>query len=241
LTYARHPWLGLRGLADLYRNAVYYVWLLAFIRSVEDGVAMKPKRAAVYMRVSTSEQTTDNQARELQAAAVARGWSVVQTYADEAVSGAKGRDKRPQLDAMLRDAVRRRFDVVMVWAVDRLGRSLPDLVNTMQELHGAKVDLFIHQQALDTTTPADRAMFGMLGVFAEFERAMIQSRVKAGLERARAAGVKLGRPRVATSVEDAIRARLATGEGVLKVAKQLGVGTSTVQRLKGVRRVGLDS
>src|SRR5206468_1837225 len=121
-----------------------------------------------------------------------------------------------QLDAMLRDAVRRRFDVAMVWAVDRLGRSLPDLVNTMQELHGAKVDLFIHQQALDTTTPAGRAMFGMLGVFAEFERAMIQSRVTAGLERARAAGVKLGRPRVGMKVEDAIRARLATGEGVLK-------------------------
>src|SRR4051794_34954827 len=196
------------------------------------GWAMKAKRAAVYLRVSTAHQTVENQERELTAAAAARGWHVVQTYADAAVSGAKGRDKRPQLDAMLRDAVRRRFDVVMVWAVDRLGRSLPDLVNTMQELHGAKVDLFIHQQALDTTTPAGRAMFGMLGVFAEFERAMIQSRVTAGLERARAAGVKLGRPRVGMKVEDAIRARLATGEGVLKVAKQLGVGTSTVQRIK---------
>src|SRR4051812_1774199 len=159
----------------------------------------------MYLRVSTADQTTDNQARELEAAAAARGWSIVQTYADQAVSGAKGREKRPQLDAMLRDAVRRRFDVVMVWAVDRLGRSLPDLVGTMQELHGAKVDLFIHQQALDTTTPTGRAMFGMLGVFAEFERAMIQSRVTAGLARARAAGVKLGRPRVATKVEDAIR------------------------------------
>jgi DNA invertase Pin-like site-specific DNA recombinase len=193
---------------------------------------MKAKRAAIYLRVSTADQTTENQARELEAAAASRGWTVVQTYADEAVSGAKGRDQRPQLDAMLRDAVRRRFDVVMVWAVDRLGRSLPDLVSTMQELHGAKVDLFIHQQALDTTTPAGRAMFGMLGVFAEFERAMIQSRVTAGLDRARAAGVRLGRPKVEPEVEDAIRSRLAAGEGILKVAKGLGIGTSTVQRVR---------
>jgi DNA invertase Pin-like site-specific DNA recombinase len=193
---------------------------------------MKAKRAAIYLRVSTADQTTENQARELEAAAASRGWTVVQTYADEAVSGAKGRDQRPQLDAVLRDAVRRRFDVVMVWAVDRLGRSLPDLVSTMQELHGAKVDLFIHQQALDTTTPAGRAMFGMLGVFAEFERAMIQSRVTAGLDRARAAGVRLGRPKVEPEVEDAIRSRLAAGEGILKVAKGLGIGTSTVQRVR---------
>ena len=128
----------------------------------------------------TADQTTDNQTRELEAAATARGWSVVQSYADQAVSGAKGREKRPQLDAMLRDAVRRRFDVVMVWAVDRLGRSLPDLVSTMQELHGAKVDLSLLQQGINTTTPTGRAMFGMLGVFAEFERAIIQVRVHAG-------------------------------------------------------------
>lgn len=133
---------------------------------------------------------------------------------------------------MLKDAVRRRFDVVMVWAVDRLGRSLPDLVATMQELHGAKVDLFVQQQALDTTTPSGRAMFGMLGVFAEFERSMIQARVNAGLARAKAAGKRLGRPKVEASVEDAIRARLEAGEGVLKVGRALGVGTSTVQRIK---------
>lgn len=192
----------------------------------------KAKRAAIYLRVSTADQTVENQRRELEAAAEARGWSIVSSYADEAISGAKGRDKRPQLDAMLKDAVRRKFDVVMCWAVDRLGRSLADLVGTMQELHGAKVDLFIHQQALDTTTPAGRAMFGMLGVFAEFERAMIQSRVNAGLERARAAGQRLGRPRVAAKIQAAIRARLQAGEGVLKVAKAVGVGTSTVQRIK---------
>jgi len=192
----------------------------------------KALRAAIYLRVSTSEQTVENQQRELEAAAAARGWSVVAVYADEGISGAKGRDRRPQLDLMLKDAVRHRFDVVMVWAVDRLGRSLPDLVGSMQELHAAKVDLFMLQQGIDTTTPGGRAMFGMLGVFAEFERSMIQARVNAGLDRARAKGVKLGRRPIAPNVEAAIRARLATGTGMLKIAAELGVGSGTVQRVK---------
>ena len=195
----------------------------------------KALRAAIYLRVSTNDQTTDNQQRELEAAAAARGWTIVATYADQGISGSKGRDKRPQLDLMLKDAVRRRFDVVMCWAVDRMGRSLADLVSTLQELHGAKVDLFLHQQAIDTTTPGGKAMFGMLGVFAEFERSMIQGRVNAGLARARAAGVKFGRPKVKEEVEVAIRARLAAGDGILKVAKDLKVGASTVQRVKAAQ------
>jgi DNA invertase Pin-like site-specific DNA recombinase len=191
----------------------------------------KAMRAAIYLRVSTGEQTVENQHRELEAAAEARGWTVVAVYSDAGVSGAKGRDGRPQLDLMLKDAVRRRFDVVMTWAVDRLGRSLPDLIATMQELHGAKVELFMLQQGLDTTTPSGRAMFGMLGVFSEFERSMIQARVKAGLERAKANGTKLGRKPVSAKVEAAIRARLATGAGMLKVAAELKVGSGTVQRV----------
>jgi len=200
------------------------------------SVTWKSQRAAVYLRVSTGEQTVENQRRDLEAAAAQRGWTIVSSYADEGVSGARGRDKRPGLDAMLKDATRGRFDVVMAWAVDRIGRSLPDLVGTLQELHGAKVDLFLHQQAMDTTTPAGRAMFGMMGVFAEFERSMIVARVKAGLERAKAnprAGAKaIGRPKVAPHVEAAVQARLAIGEGVVKVARTLGVGVSTVQRVK---------
>ena len=191
----------------------------------------KTVRAAIYIRVSTGDQTVENQRRELEAAATARGWSVVAVYADEGISGAKGRDGRPQLDLMLKDAVRRRFDVAMVWAVDRLGRSLPDLIGSMQELHGAKVDLFMLQQGIDTTTPGGKAMFGMLGVFAEFERSMIQARVKSGLDRARAKGVKLGRRPIAPKVEAAIKARLADGAGMLKVAAELGVGSGTVQRI----------
>ena len=192
----------------------------------------KAKRAAIYLRVSTGDQTTDNQRRELEAAAEARGWTVTAVYADEGISGAKGRDGRPQLDRMLKDAVRRSFDVAMVWAVDRLGRSLPDLIASMQELHGAKVDLFIQQSCIDTTTPGGRAMYQMMGVFAEFERSMIQSRVNAGLARARAAGVKLGRRPIPKKTEAAIRERLARGMGMLKIAGELGVGSGTVQRVK---------
>lgn len=189
-------------------------------------------RAAIYLRVSTTGQTVENQRRELHAAAAARGWEVSAEYADEGISGAKARDARPQLDAMLKDAVRRRFDVAMVWAVDRLGRSLPDLLASMAELHAAKVDLLLLQQGIDTTTPGGKAMFGILGVFAEFERAMIQARVNAGLDRARAKGVKLGRKPIAAKTERAIREQLTAGVGMLKVAAELGVGSGTVQRVK---------
>ena len=196
----------------------------------------KPLRATLYLRVSTTGQTVDNQRRELVAAAAHRGWIIVGEYVDAGISGAKGRDKRPGLDAMLKDAVRGKFDVVMAWAVDRMGRSLIDLLGTLRELHAARVDLFLHQQAIDTTTPAGRALFQMLGVFAEFERSMIQSRIMAGLARAKASprpGAKpAGRPRVSADVEAAVAARLATGEGIVKVAKALGIGVSTVQRLK---------
>jgi DNA invertase Pin-like site-specific DNA recombinase len=195
-------------------------------------MATKTKRAALYLRVSTDGQTTDNQRLALEAVAAQRGWDVVKVYEDAGISGAKGRDKRPGLDTMLKDATRARFDVVMGWALDRIGRSLVDLLDTLRTLEGASVDLFLHQQAIDTTTPAGRMFFHVTGAFTEFERGMIRSRVNAGLDRARAKGVKLGRPKVASGTEDAIRARLATGEGMLKVAKGLGVGVSTVQRVR---------
>lgn len=197
----------------------------------------KAKRAAIYLRVSTDDQTTDNQRRELEAAAEARGWPVVTFYEDAGISGAKGRDKRPGLDAMLKDATRRKFDVIMAWSVDRLGRSLPDLVNGLQEMHAASVDLYLHQQAIDTTTPAGKAMFQMCGVFAEFERAMIQDRVKAGMARVKEtgktkSGKPIGRPMIADDKEQEIRQHLAAGNGILKTAKLAGVGSGTVQRVK---------
>src|SRR5688500_9516542 len=128
------------------------------------------KRAAIYARVSTDGQTTDNQIRELRQVAERNGWQLVQEYVDHGISGAKGREQRPAFDALWKGATRREFDVVMVWAVDRLGRSLSHLVNFLSEIHAKKVDLFIFQQGIDTTTPAGKALFGMMGVFAEFER-----------------------------------------------------------------------
>ena len=188
------------------------------------------KRAALYLRVSTGEQTTDNQRRELEAVAKQRGWEIVAVYEDAGISGAKGRDQRPQFDAMLKDAVRGKYDILAVWAVDRLGRSLQDLVNSLTELHGAGIDLFLHQQAIDTTTPSGRAMFGMLGVFAEFERSMIQERVRAGLARARAQGVTLGRRRVRCDEHGILKA-LKAGQSVRKTAARYGVSASKVQRV----------
>ena len=195
----------------------------------------KEKRAAIYLRVSTGEQTVDNQRRELEAAAASRGWSVVAVYADEGISGAKGREGRPQLDLMLKDAVRRRFDVAMVWAVDRLGRSLADLIGSMQELRDAKVDLFIHQQGLDTTTASGRAMFGMLGVFSEFERAMIQARVKAGLERAKQEQMagKVRRDARGRRLKAIGRPRVSSARGRGHLAKPLG-GASRQPEVHGL-------
>ena len=189
------------------------------------------KRAVLYLRVSTVEQTTTNQERELRQAAERAGWEVTKVYRDHGISGAKSREKRPAFDALCRDANRRQFDVVMAWSVDRLGRSLQDLVGFLSELHALNVDLFLHQQGLDTTTPAGKAMFQMLGVFAEFERSIIQERVRAGLARAKSEGKVLGRPKIASEVETAIRATLAGGTGMIRAAKMHGVGVGTVQRI----------
>jgi DNA invertase Pin-like site-specific DNA recombinase len=133
---------------------------------------------------------------------------------------------------MLKDATRRKFDVVMAWSVDRLGRSLQDLVGLLTELHASNIDLFLHQQAIDTTTPAGRAMFQMMGVFAEFERAMIRDRVKAGMARAKAGGAKFGRPTIDASLRLQILDSLSAGMGIGKAARTYGVGTLTVQRIK---------
>lgn len=191
------------------------------------------RRVALYLRVSTSEQTTENQRRELRAVARRHGWDIVATFDDAGLSGAKGRDKRPGLDALLKGVARKEFDLVAAWSVDRLGRSLQDLLGLLGEIHGKGLDLYLHQQGIDTTTPAGKALFQMMGVFAEFERAMIQERVKSGLARARAEGTTLGRPRVTSDTEAAIRKARGAGTGIGKIARQLGIGVSVVQRVVG--------
>jgi DNA invertase Pin-like site-specific DNA recombinase len=188
-------------------------------------------KVAIYVRVSTNEQTTENQVRELEAWADRAGHQIVAIYDDNGVSGAKGREHRAEFDKLLKGAVRREFDLVAAWSVDRLGRSLQDLIGFLQELHGSGVDLYLHQQALDTTTLGGKAMFQMMGVFAEFERSMISERVKSGLARAKSNGKTLGRPKVSDEIEDQIRLLRSEGKGILSIAKQLGVGTSTVQRV----------
>jgi DNA invertase Pin-like site-specific DNA recombinase len=192
------------------------------------------KRAVLYLRVSTTEQTTANQERELREIAGRMGCEIVKVYKDHGISGAKGRDKRPAFDALCRDAAKRQFDMVMAWSVDRLGRSLQDLVGFLSELHALRIDLFLHQQGLDTTTPAGKALFQMMGVFAEFERSMIQERVRAGLRRAKSEGRRLGRPPIAPALQQRIRDALnkpGRTEGVRKIAARFGVDPGTVQRI----------
>lgn len=188
-------------------------------------------RAALYARVSTDQQTTQNQLTELRTVARRAGWQIIHEYVDEGISGAKGRDGRPAYDQLLRAAVRREFDIIMVWSVDRLGRSLQHLVSFLSDIDSQGVDLYLHQQGIDTTTPTGKAMFQLCGVFAEFERAMIQERVRAGLARARAQGKTLGRPRIGVAVETAIRDARAKGKAIQRIAREVGVGVGTVQRV----------
>jgi DNA invertase Pin-like site-specific DNA recombinase len=205
---------------------------MILICGLDGGFPMK--RAVLYLRVSTTDQTTANQERELREIAERAGWEVVKVYKDHGISGAKGREKRPAFDALCRDASTRQFDVVMAWSVDRLGRSLQDLIAFLSELHALKVDLFLKSQGIDTTTPGGKAMFQMMGVFAEFERSIIQERVRAGLRRAKQEGKRLGRPRIAPELTARILAALKTPgrtEGVRKIAKRFGVDPSTVQRI----------
>jgi DNA invertase Pin-like site-specific DNA recombinase len=206
----------------------------------------KHRRAALYVRVSTDAQTVESQIRKLRQLAERRGWEVVGVYRDAGISGAKARDKRPGLDVMLNDASRRKFDVVMAWAIDRLGRSLVDLLQTIEHLKAVGVDLYLDQQNIDTTTPTGKLLYSITGAFAEFERSMIRQRVHAGLNTVKAkiardgefkskAGVvrkRLGRPNVSARKVAKAQELLRQGNGMLKVGRLVGLGSGTVQRVK---------
>jgi DNA invertase Pin-like site-specific DNA recombinase len=206
------------------------------------------RRAALYARVSTRNGHQDPavQLQALQEVADRAGWQVVDTYVDHGISGAKGRDKRPAFDRLLKDATRRRFDLVAAWSVDRLGRSLQDLVAFLGDLKAAGVDLYLHVQALDTTTPAGKALFQMLGVFAEFERSIIQERIYAGIAKARAAGPRKGkkphgRPPVAPKVVAEIHARHEAKESNRAIGRALGLSPSTVGNVLKAKAAGQPS
>ena len=192
------------------------------------------RRAALYVRVSTAVrgQTVENQLQPLQEAAGRLGWSIVSIYRDEGISGSRWRDKRPGLNALLKGVARRNFDIVAAWSVCRMGRSLSDLISLLGELQARDIDLYLHQQALDTSTPSGRMLFGMLSVFSEFERAMIRDRVMAGLDRARASGKRLGRPRTTPFKIGRIRAALDEGRGVRETARLLKVSAAKVSEIR---------
>jgi DNA invertase Pin-like site-specific DNA recombinase len=209
------------------------------------AVMSKQKRAAIYARTSTADdQTTENQIRELMDVAGRNGWTVARVFDDNGVSGATPREERPAMRQLMQAVARREVDMVAAWAVDRLGRSLIDLLGFLGELHAKKVDLYLHQQGLDTSTPAGKAMFQMLGVFAEFERAMIRDRVLSGLARARATGTKsgkaIGRPAVPAAVNQKIRALIKANAGTQReIAAKLNVSRGAVYRC--VRELRLSS
>ena len=204
------------------------------------------KQVGIYLRVSTDGQTTQNQRRELEAVATRSGWEVVGIYEDAGISGSNGRERRPGFDQLLNDATARKINMIAAWSVDRLGRSLQHLVGFLNDLQALNCHLYLHQQAIDTTTPSGRAMFQMCGVFAEFERSMIVERVNAGLARAKANGVKLGRGNrkdnrrsadekrwgmTRADLEKRILRLRKEGVGLVKIGRTLGVGTSVVQRV----------
>jgi DNA invertase Pin-like site-specific DNA recombinase len=173
---------------------------------------------------------------ELESVAAGRGWEVVAMYEDHGISGAKGRKDRPRFDAMLKDATAGRFDVVMSWAIDRIGRSTLNVCETMTELAALDVGLYLHQQAIDTTTPAGKALVQMAAVFAEFERSMIVERINAGMARAKRVGTKsgnpIGRPSLPEHTQRAIVRLRERGFSVRQIATELAISTATVQKFR---------
>ena len=189
-------------------------------------------RAVIYSRVSTNEQTVENQLRVLREVAEKRGLEVVREISDEGISGAKGRDERQGFDELIKGSVKNEWDIILVWDVSRLGRSLKHLVSFLEDIQSAHCDMYIHQSGIDTSTASGKMMFGMLSVFSEFERSMIRERVIAGQQRAVANGVKLGRK---TNVNDGIITAVyqlrKNNVPIQRIAKDLQIGVGTVYKI----------
>ena len=190
------------------------------------------KRAGLYVRCSTDQQTVENQIRILTDVAERAGWTIVRVFEDQAISGAKGRDQRPGYDALLKAIHRREIDICAAYAVDRLGRSLTDLVAFLNDNQASGCDLYLHLQSVDTSTPSGRMMFGLLAVFSEFERALIRSRVIAGIQRARSKGVHFGCPSLSPDRVARVEQALRDGLSIRAVAKATATSTASVQRIK---------
>jgi DNA invertase Pin-like site-specific DNA recombinase len=193
---------------------------------------MKTKRAALYLRVSTSGQTTENQSLELRRYCERQDWTISRVFEDKGISGASR--ERPALDQMLADASEKKFDVLLVWKIDRLARSTAHLVQILTHLRSAEVGFCSATEAIDTVSPQGRMLLTFLGAIAEFERELCIERVKSGLARAKNNGAKLGRPRIGFDVAKALRLR-GTGLGYKQIAMQLGVPRTTLFR--GLRAI----
>ena len=185
------------------------------------------KKVAIYARVSTDKQTCENQLTELRAITERMGYTIVQEFIDEGISGVKAR--RPALDLMMKMATQRKFDMVMCWSIDRLGRSLQNLIELLNQLESVRIDLFFHQQAIDTSTPMGKMMFSILGALGAYERELIRERVIAGLQTAKSRGVKLGRPsKMNEGMRNAVQLLRVNGMGIKQIAKELQIGIGTV-------------
>lgn len=191
--------------------------------------------AAIYARVSTSEQTTENQITELRALAEQRGLTVFKIYEDTGYSGKN--DRRPHFQSMLKDSIAGRFNVLLAWHIDRLGRSLVDVINNVQTIQAANVELILHQQSIDTTTSVGKAMISMCAVFAELELSMMKERQRLGIQRARLLGKYKGRPvAIPLSSKQLMAQHVAAGNTYRQTATQFNVSVGTVQRAVSVHR-----
>ena len=189
------------------------------------------KRIAIYARVSTDKQTCENQLQELRVIAERMNYTIVAEFVDNGISGMKTRQDRPALDQLMKSATQRKFDMVMCWSIDRLGRSLQNLVEILNELQAMKIDLFFLQQGMDTSTPSGRMIFSVFGAIGEFERNLIRERVIAGQKRAVANGVKMGRPsKMNDGLRSAIQLLREKGMGIKQIARELKVGIGTVYK-----------
>lgn len=195
----------------------------------------KSRKVAIYARVSTANQTVENQIQELREVAKRNGWNIVAELSDSGISGSKGRDQRPAFDQLLKRATRREFDLIMVWSIDRLGRSIQHLVGFMNDIQAMGVDLFVMQQAIDTTTPSGRMIFSIFSALGEYERELIRERILAGQKRARAQGIKIGRP---SKLNDAVRTSVKLlregGMGIKEISKRLEIGVGSVYAVLNV-------
>ncbi len=192
------------------------------------------KKVCLYCRVSTTHQTSENQLRELRVVAERMGYEIVSEFIDNGISGAKSRKDRPALDEMMKLANQRKFEMVMCWSIDRLGRSLQHLVEILNELQAMKIDLFFMQQGMDTTTPSGRMIFSVFGAIGEFERNLIRERVIAGQQRAKASGTHIGRPtKMNDGMRSAIQAMHQNGMSIRQIAKSCKVGIGTVYSVIG--------